>query len=384
MNSSNLRVAVLSFVTLLILFMGLSPYVLDRPVILGYETVCPFGGLQGLISLLTPKTSSKYAWSLALVALSVIALAIAAGRAFCGHICPMGAVQDFFHWIYNRLGGKKIRIPAQIDSKLRWIKYAIFAGFFSASLWMGTCIFKKVDPFSAMNDFLSAGIVSRLPYAFVALFLTIIFAALFDRAFCKYFCPMGPILAPFNRLSAVTIEKSKSACNSCGACSRACPMNIDVASLDSPQNAECISCDACVSACKNSALHMKLRWYDKFRKVPSFVSITIVVFFASIVSGTVFGGFTWIPETLAETVAKQSAFKVTMIKTHHTFEEIVNTANVPWPELRDGLKLSDDDYKKSVKKASLHADFTHIKLRNTVTDLMKNEQDLQKSDGGEK
>ena len=79
-----------------------------------------------------------------------------------------------------------------------------------------------------------------------------------NRAFCKYVCPVGLLMKPAAHVSLMRVTCDHDKCVGCGACLRACPMDVDV--LDdsrSRRNAtECILCLECVKACKKGALKL--------------------------------------------------------------------------------------------------------------------------------
>jgi polyferredoxin len=83
-----------------------------------------------------------------------------------------------------------------------------------------------------------------------------------QRAFCKYLCPSSVILRRTSRLSLAKMASRSERCNECGACSRVCPMDIDVAEYAARgrrvTSGECILCQRCAHACPTNALHLSL------------------------------------------------------------------------------------------------------------------------------
>jgi polyferredoxin len=79
-----------------------------------------------------------------------------------------------------------------------------------------------------------------------------------QRAFCKYVCPSGLILRQTSRISALKMSSGAEQCDGCGACSRICPMDIDVASFavagGSVTSGDCILCQRCAHVCPRGAL----------------------------------------------------------------------------------------------------------------------------------
>jgi ferredoxin len=80
------------------------------------------------------------------------------------------------------------------------------------------------------------------------------------RAFCKYLCPSGAILRWTSRTSLARMAARLDECSACGACSRACPMDVDVASFVGEgrrvASGDCILCQRCAHACPTGALRL--------------------------------------------------------------------------------------------------------------------------------
>lgn len=80
-----------------------------------------------------------------------------------------------------------------------------------------------------------------------------------SRAYCRLLCPYMTISSLLYKFSLLKITPVKSSeCTQCGACTKACPMLIDVKEsvqkVEKVQNAQCILCERCVSACKKGVL----------------------------------------------------------------------------------------------------------------------------------
>jgi polyferredoxin len=79
-----------------------------------------------------------------------------------------------------------------------------------------------------------------------------------NRAFCKYLCPIPVFMKIGSKYSILKIEGDSEKCTSCGACDRACPMDIKVSEYikqgQRVTSSECIFCLNCVNACPNEVL----------------------------------------------------------------------------------------------------------------------------------
>jgi polyferredoxin len=81
-----------------------------------------------------------------------------------------------------------------------------------------------------------------------------------QRAFCKYLCPSSAILRWTSRPALLRVAARADACDACGACTRVCPMDIEVAALAAAGrpvvSGECVLCQRCVQACPSGALRL--------------------------------------------------------------------------------------------------------------------------------
>jgi len=84
------------------------------------------------------------------------------------------------------------------------------------------------------------------------------FAVNDQRAFCKYLCPSAAALRLTSRLSLLKMATNRRVCNGCGACSRVCPMDIDVRAFAESgrrvRSGECILCQRCAQVCPTGAV----------------------------------------------------------------------------------------------------------------------------------
>ena len=75
---------------------------------------------------------------------------------------------------------------------------------------------------------------------------------------------IGSSIGRFLHLPQLHVEADKDKCISCGKCSRACPMGLDVKQLVTEgRNAkctECIQCGACIDECPKSVLRYRFTW----------------------------------------------------------------------------------------------------------------------------
>jgi polyferredoxin len=211
------------------------------------HALCPFGGVVTLYQTITMGTFVQKIHESALVMLyAVIALSVLFGPVFCGWVCPLGTIQEWVGKLGKRMFKKRYNrfMPIFIDSKLRYIRYLVLALVVYVTAKSGVLLFVNVDPYYALFNFWTGEVA--LP-ALVILALTIVGALFVERPWCKYACPFGAFLGIFNLFRIFKIKREASTCIDCGACGRACPMNIRVDEKKTVRDHQCISCMICTS-----------------------------------------------------------------------------------------------------------------------------------------
>ena len=191
---------------------------------------------------------------------------IITGRAVCGWACPVGLLQRATGKVARKLK-RYVPLPKKvtrtIDQKGRYLKYAILIGmviltpFFIGFMFTDLCpvgFLVGTIPISLLNpgEFIPSFYFYPALVIFI-LFLILIFTI--ERGWCRYFCPIGAILAPFNKISIYHVEVDKKTCVHCNLCSSVCPMGIDIPNMH--RDPECILCGKCVTACPHSIIKFK-------------------------------------------------------------------------------------------------------------------------------
>ncbi len=230
-----------------------------------FDSFCAFGGIETLLPYLFDgrilKSTNLLNFS---VLIATLGVALVAGRAFCGWLCGLGALQDFIAaWTRKLLGEKRhilgkpsktilpLRVPPAIDRPLRYVKYLVLAAILVASLYMA---------YPPLRDFCPVRAVFSLKMTTLLWITLAVFLAgsiLVERFWCKYFCPLGATLAIFNKISPVRLVSS-STCNQCGRCDIECSMAIEDVPLNL-NDAECVRCMECLNTCaRDGALELKV------------------------------------------------------------------------------------------------------------------------------
>lgn len=211
------------------------------------HALCPFGGVVSIYQYLTTGTFvQKIHESSFILMLLGFLLALLFGPVFCGWVCPLGTVQEWFSGIGKRIFKRRFNrfIPYHIDRYLRYLRYGVLVWVLYMTAYSGKLIFAEVDPYFALFNFWSSEVAIG---GVIILLLTLVLSLFVERPWCKYACPYGALLGLFNLIRIFKIRRNKHTCISCGACSRVCPMNIPVMDNDVVKNHQCISCLECTS-----------------------------------------------------------------------------------------------------------------------------------------
>ncbi|HJB15565.1 MAG TPA: 4Fe-4S binding protein [Candidatus Blautia excrementipullorum] len=220
---------------------------------------CPIGAMQAVIG----------SWNFRMafyVAGFLIFVGALMGRFVCGWLCPFGLIQDFLHKIPFV---KKIS-TFRGDWLLRKLKYVIFLVFVILlpmfvvdMLGQGAPYFCKLIcpagtleggiPLVLLNSAMRTAVGWLYAWKNVLLVVIVLLSVVIYRPFCKYICPLGAVYSVFNPIAAFRYRVDKEACTHCGACAKACKMQVDPS--ETPNHPECIRCGSCKKVCPTGAIY---------------------------------------------------------------------------------------------------------------------------------
>jgi len=223
---------------------------------------------------------------LILLALPVLALALIAGRAYCGWICPMGTTID----VSDRLFFRKTK-SRPITQRSRW-KYYVLAAVFVSALF-GAQLAYLMDPIVVLTRTLTLAVfgpvtalanavageyaylqwriavLARLPqspqvpqqayfgmaWVALAIFVGILALGSVEKRFwCRNLCPLGALLGVVSRVPLLRRRVGDS-CTSCKRCVRDCSTGaIEAEDPKTHRIAECIQCYKCAAVCPEEAV----------------------------------------------------------------------------------------------------------------------------------
>lgn len=116
------------------------------------------------------------------------------GQAWCGYVCPFGALQDLIGRLGRRFG-LRTYVRRSFDRHMRMLKYGILALMLVAVWLTGNGHLASFDP---MQHLFSPSFGGWM----VSMALVVLIGSLFYvRLWCRYLCPLGAALALTNKLA---------------------------------------------------------------------------------------------------------------------------------------------------------------------------------------
>lgn len=211
------------------------------------HSICPFGGVVTLYSLITDGSYVQKIHASAVVLTGlVVLLSVLFGPVLCGWVCPLGTYQDWLSKIGQRIFKRRYNhfVPVKLDVLLRQLRYGVLAWVVYVTAVSGKLAFESIDPYYALFHFWTDEVAIG---GLIILFITSILSLFVSRPWCKYACPYGALLGLFNKIKLFPIRRKAPSCISCNRCNRACPMNLNIATAQAVRDAQCISCLECTS-----------------------------------------------------------------------------------------------------------------------------------------
>ncbi len=163
--------------------------------------------------------------------------------AFCGWLCPFGALQELANRVAKRLGLRQVTVRHGVNQRLSTLKYVIFLVLFGFSLYD----LALAERLAEVEPFKTAIILRFLrDWPFVLFAVALVAAGLFiERFFCRYLCPLGAALAIPARLRIFDwLRRYRDCGNPCQRCSKECPVQAIEPTGEINPN-ECIQCLHC-------------------------------------------------------------------------------------------------------------------------------------------
>jgi len=163
--------------------------------------------------------------------------------AYCGWLCPFGALQELLNKAARALKVPQWTLPWGLHERLWPLKYMIFLGLFGLSMVSMTL----AETYAEVEPFKTAIILKFVrDWPFVIFAVSLLGAGLFiERFYCRYLCPLGGALAIPARIRMFDWLRRYKECGSpCQTCANECPVQAIHPTGEINPN-ECINCMHC-------------------------------------------------------------------------------------------------------------------------------------------
>lgn len=214
----------------------------------GAMFACPLGSFQAALR------ASKYRLPYYMLG-TLLLFGLLFGRLICSFLCPFGLIQE----LINKIPTPKIK-KSPVTRALSKLKYLVLIVFVAAIPLIkdmpGFC--KYICPAGTLEGGIPLLIrneslrqMAGFLFSWKALFLiaVLVLCVFCYRAFCRFLCPLGAIYSFFNPISFFGIKVDDHKCTGCGACVRACKMDVNKVC-----DGECIQCGECIKVCPVKAI----------------------------------------------------------------------------------------------------------------------------------
>jgi transcriptional regulator of nitric oxide reductase len=178
-----------------------------------------------------------------IVLYTAISLLLLGRGVFCGWLCPFGALQELLGQFSRFIGLPQWNPPEPVQRYLwlgKYVSAALVLGLAAFSIDIGLRV-AEVEPFDTA---ITSHFTRAWPYVFYACALLMI--GLFtERAYCRFLCPLGGVLALAGRLHLVDLLKRRPQCGSpCHLCENSCPVKA-ISVTGKINMTECFQCLDC-------------------------------------------------------------------------------------------------------------------------------------------
>lgn len=174
---------------------------------------------------------------------TLISLLLIGRGVFCGWLCPFGALQELLGQLAKVLGVPQWNPPAALEKRL-WMGKYIAAAAVLVLVLSGIDASEATTELEPFKTAITSKFVRAWPFVIYA--GAVLGIGLFsERAFCRFLCPLGGVLAVLDRLHLLNLLKRRPECGSpCRLCERACPVRA-ILPTGTIVTSECFQCLDC-------------------------------------------------------------------------------------------------------------------------------------------
>lgn len=198
--------------------------------VLGVYLNAPFTSLDAAELIQGRMPAGGTIWRNVLL-IGVLLVSVLWGQAFCGFLCPFGALQELLS-----VKSLRARPSGKLEQAGRYLKYVVLALLACLVLVTSDTIWLTFSPLQHFFGHYTADFfLGRMDLWVLALCVAVLVASVFYfRFWCRYLCPAGAILALFNKVALLGNRAP-----------RPIPGKCDLG-VTSPDDIDCIKCHRCL------------------------------------------------------------------------------------------------------------------------------------------
>jgi polyferredoxin len=178
-----------------------------------------------------------------IAAYTLVSVVLIGRGVFCGWLCPFGALQELLAQV-----ARALRVPQWTPSEA--LEQRLWLGKYVAAFTVLVLVLAGIDTSGATTEIepLKTAITSKFTRAwpYIAYAGALLAIGLFsERAYCRFLCPLGGVLAILDRLHLINLLKRRPECgHPCRLCERSCPVRA-IEKSGKIIMAECFQCLDC-------------------------------------------------------------------------------------------------------------------------------------------
>ncbi len=178
-----------------------------------------------------------------IAAYTLVSVVLIGRGVFCGWLCPFGAFQELLAQASRALQLPQWNPPPAVEKRL-WMGKYIAAAAVLALVLSGIDVSSATTEIEPFKTAITSKFTRAWPYVLYAGALLAI--GLFsERAYCRFLCPLGGVLAALDRLHVLNLLRRRPECgNPCHLCERSCPVRA-IEPTGRIVTAECFQCLDC-------------------------------------------------------------------------------------------------------------------------------------------
>lgn len=256
---------------------------IERPS--SVDSFLPISGLMSLKYFLFTGTVEPIHPAALVMFVAIIITSLLLKKGFCGWICPIGTLSQYFWMAGEKIFGKNFRMANYADVSVRSLKYVLMGLFL---LFIGVLMTPNMMVLFFMTDYyVTADVRTMNVFAeMTSLTMGVLLALgglslLYKNFWCRYLCPYGALLGLLSGLGPVKISRNGEKCTHCASCTRSCPSLLEVEKKEVVNSPECFACMTCVSSCPSpGALDITVKTGRERRVLkPYFYPLALIAIF---------------------------------------------------------------------------------------------------------